>query len=158
MEHRLLGDSGLAVSRLCLGTMTFGDETDESGSFEQLDAFVEAGGTLIDTADVYSRGVSEQIIGAWLAQRDGVREQVVLATKGRFPMNESPNGLGLSRRHLHDALNASLRRLGVDSIDLYQLHAWDPLTPSMSTCASSTTRCVRARCTTSGCPTFSAGN
>ncbi len=129
MEHRLLGDSGLAVSRLCLGTMTFGDETDESGSFEQLDAFVEAGGTFIDTADVYSRGVSEQIIGAWLAQRDGVREQVVLATKGRFPMNESPNGAGLSRRHLHDALNASLRRLGVDSIDLYQLHAWDPLTP-----------------------------
>lgn len=128
MEHRLLGDSGLVVSRLCLGTMTFGAETDRAGSFAQLDAFVEAGGTFIDTADVYSRGLSEQIIGDWLGER-GVRDQVVLATKGRFPMNATPNGVGLSRRHLHDALNASLQRLGVESIDLYQLHAWDPLTP-----------------------------
>ena len=129
MEYRLLGGSGLVVSRLCLGTMTFGAETDQAGSFAQLDAFVEAGGTFIDTADVYSKGVSEQIIGAWLADRSDVRDQVVIATKGRFPMSAASNGLGLSRRHLHDALNASLRRLGVDSIDLYQLHAWDPLTP-----------------------------
>ena len=129
MEYRLLGSSGLVVSRLCLGTMTFGNETDRTGSFDQLDAFVEAGGTFIDTADVYSKGVSEEIIGAWLADRGDVRDQVVIATKGRFPMSASTNGLGLSRRHLHDALNASLRRLGVDSIDLYQLHAWDPLTP-----------------------------
>mgnify|MGYP003552407088 CR=1 FL=1 len=129
MEYRLLGASGLAVSRLCLGTMTFGDETDQAGSFAQLDAFVEAGGTFIDTADIYSRGVSEQIVGAWLADRSDAREQVVLATKARFQMTPSPNGVGLSRRHLHDALNASLRRLGVESIDLYQLHSWDPLTP-----------------------------
>ena len=129
MEYRLLGDRGLAVSRLCLGTMTFGAETDRAGSFAQLDAFVEAGGTFIDTADVYSRGVSEQLVGDWLGERADARDQVVLATKGRFPMNDGPNGVGLSRRHLHDALEASLRRLGVESIDLYQLHAWDPLTP-----------------------------
>lgn len=131
MDYRLLGRSGLAVSRLCLGTMTFGSETDEAGSFEQLDAFVEAGGTFIDTADVYSQGASEQIIGRWLAARPGVRDRIVLATKGRFPLADAwpTNGLGLSRRHLHDALDASLRRLGVETIDLYQLHAWDPLTP-----------------------------
>lgn len=129
MEYRLLGTSGLAVSRLCLGTMTFGAETDRAGSFAQLDAFVEAGGTFIDTADIYSRGRSEQIVGDWLADRESAREQVVLATKARFQMTPSPNGVGLSRRHLHDALNASLRRLGVDTIDLYQLHSWDPLTP-----------------------------
>ncbi|MGV8907597.1 MAG: aldo/keto reductase, partial [Propionicimonas sp.] len=129
MEYRLLGRSGLAVSRLCLGTMTFGNETDLAGAFAQLDTFVEAGGNFIDTADVYSKGVSEEIIGAWLADRPGVRDQLVIATKGRFPMAAHPNGVGLSRRHLSDALNASLSRLGVDSIDLYQLHSWDPLTP-----------------------------
>lgn len=129
MEYRLLGRSGLAVSRLCLGTMTFGNETDLAGAFAQLDAFVEAGGNFIDTADVYSKGVSEEIIGAWLADRPGVRDQVVIATKGRFPMAAHPNGVGLSRHHLSDALNASLSRLGVDCVDLYQLHSWDPLTP-----------------------------
>ena len=129
MEYRLLGASGLVVSRLCLGTMTFGNETDREGAFAQLDAFIEAGGTFIDTADVYTHGVSEEIVGGWLAERPGVRDQVVVATKGRFPMNNYPNGVGLSRRHLSDALDASLRRLGVDSIDLYQLHAWDALTP-----------------------------
>jgi aryl-alcohol dehydrogenase-like predicted oxidoreductase len=129
MEYRLLGSSGLAVSRLCLGTMTFGHETDREGAFAQLDAFIEAGGTFIDTADVYSLGVSEEIIGGWLAERPTIRDRVVIATKGRFPMNTYPTGLGLSRRHLSDALEASLRRLGVDSIDLYQLHAWDPFTP-----------------------------
>lgn len=129
MEYRLLGRSGLVVSRLCLGTMTFGHETDLVGAFDQLDAFVEAGGTFIDTADVYTHGVSEEIIGSWLAERPGIREQLVVATKGRFGMAGHPNGAGLSRRHLSDALDASLRRLGVDAIDLYQLHSWDPLTP-----------------------------
>lgn len=124
-----MGNTGLAVSRLCLGTMTFGHETDEAGAHEQLDTFVEAGGNFIDTADVYTRGVSEQIIGRWLAARPGMREQVVIATKGRFPMSDLPNGRGLSRRHLADALDASLRRLGVETIDLYQLHAFDALTP-----------------------------
>jgi aryl-alcohol dehydrogenase-like predicted oxidoreductase len=118
------------VSTLALGTMTFGTETDEQGSHAQLDAFVEAGGTLIDTADVYSDGVSEEIVGRWLARQPaGIRSQVVLATKGRFPMGEGPNDAGLSRRHLRDALDASLGRLGVDAVDLYQVHAFDPHTP-----------------------------
>jgi aryl-alcohol dehydrogenase-like predicted oxidoreductase len=130
MEHRTLGRSGCAVSTLALGTMTFGQETDEGGSHAQLDAFVEAGGTLVDTADVYGAGASEEIIGRWLANRPApVRDGVVLATKGRFPMGEGPNDLGLSRRHLQRALEASLRRLQVDCVDLYQVHAWDPLTP-----------------------------
>lgn len=130
MRYRLLGHSGCAVSELCLGTMTFGAETDEAGSHEQLDMFVDAGGTLVDTADVYSAGVSEEIIGRWLAARPrDVTEPVVLATKGRFATSPGPNGNGLSARHLTRALDASLRRLGVDVIDLYQVHAYDPYTP-----------------------------
>ena len=130
MEYRTLGRSGCAVSNLCLGTMTFGAETDEDGSHAQLDRFVEAGGTLVDTADVYSAGLTEEIIGRWLASRPAdVTDPVVLATKGRFPMGSSPNTAGLSSRHLARALDASLRRLGVETVDLYQAHAWDPHTP-----------------------------
>jgi aryl-alcohol dehydrogenase-like predicted oxidoreductase len=130
MEYRTLGHSGCAVSTLTLGTMTFGRESDEQLSHAQLDRFVEAGGSLIDTADVYSQGVSEEIIGRWLAKQPAeVRAQVVLATKGRFAMGEARNDVGLSRRHLRDALDASLRRLGVESVDLYQVHAFDPYTP-----------------------------
>nr|WSX74470.1 aldo/keto reductase [Streptomyces sp. NBC_00899] len=130
MEYRNLGRSGCAVSALCLGTMTFGAESDEKTAFAQLDRFVEAGGTFIDTADVYSAGRSEEILGRWLADRPAdITEQVVIATKGRFPMGSGPNDAGLSRRHLDRALTASLRRLGVDSVDLYQVHSWDPLTP-----------------------------
>ncbi|WP_224277534.1 aldo/keto reductase [Nocardioides lacusdianchii] len=134
MRYRLLGKSGCAVSELCLGTMTFGAETDEAGSHEQLDLFVEAGGTLVDTADVYSAGVSEEIIGRWLADRPAdVTESVVLATKGRFATDSRPNGNGLSARHLTRALDASLGRLGVDTVDLYQVHAFDPHTPMEET-------------------------
>jgi aryl-alcohol dehydrogenase-like predicted oxidoreductase len=105
-------------------------ESDEATSHAQLDAFVEAGGTLIDTADVYGDGASEQILGRWLGKQPAeVRSQIVLATKGRFPTGEGPNDVGLSRRHLRDALDASLRRLDVDSVDLYQVHAFDPVTP-----------------------------
>jgi aryl-alcohol dehydrogenase-like predicted oxidoreductase len=130
VEYRNLGRSGCSVSTLALGTMTFGAETDEAGSHAQLDRFVEAGGTFIDTADVYSAGVSEQIVGSWLANRPAdVRDRVSIATKGRFPMGDGPNDVGLSRRHLDRALTASLRRLGVDSVDLYQVHSFDPLTP-----------------------------
>ena len=129
MEYRTLGPSGCVVSSFALGTMTFGTETNEDGAHAQLDRFVEVGGTLIDTADVYSAGVSEQIIGSWLAARSGARDQIVLATKGRFATGRGPNDAGLSRRHLRAALDASLRRLGVDSVDLYQVHAYDPLTP-----------------------------
>ncbi|GAA2616468.1 aldo/keto reductase [Dactylosporangium fulvum] len=88
-----------------------------------------AAGTFIDTADVYSRGVSEEIVGRWLAARPGARDRVVIATKGRFPMGDGPNDAGLTRTHLSRALEASLRRLGVETVDLYQAHAWDPLTP-----------------------------
>ena len=129
MEYRLLGRSGCAVSALALGTLTFGNETSEADSFAQLDRFTSAGGTLIDTADVYADGRAEQIIGRWLASRAQARDLVVIATKARFPTSDSPNGHGLSRRHLAAALDASLRRLGVETIDLYQLHGWDPLTP-----------------------------
>lgn len=130
MEYRTLGRSGCVVSTLALGTMTFGAETDEDGSHAQLDRFVEAGGTLVDTADVYTGGVSEEIIGRWLADRPrDVTDRVVLATKGRFAMGAGPNDVGLSRRHLARALEDSLRRLGVECVDLYQVHAYDPLTP-----------------------------
>ena len=130
MEYRTLGRSGCAVSNLCLGTMTFGSETDEAGAHRQLDRFIEVGGTFVDTADVYSGGVSEEIIGRWLSSRPAdVTEPVVLATKGRFAINAAPNGDGLSARHLTRALDASLRRLSRDSVDLYQVHAYDPWTP-----------------------------
>ncbi|OLF18050.1 aldo/keto reductase [Actinophytocola xanthii] len=129
MEYRTLGGTGTVVSVQCLGTMTFGKETDEEGSHAQLDLFVERGGTFLDTADVYSAGRSEEIIGRWLAARPGVRDGLVIATKGRFPMGPGRNDAGLSRTHLTRALEASLRRLGVDAVDLYQAHAWDPLTP-----------------------------
>ena len=130
MDYRVLGNSGCAVSTLALGTMTFGAESDVAVSHAQLDRFVEAGGNLVDTADVYSAGTSEEIIGRWFAQRPAeVTEGVVLATKGRFPMDDTANGLGLSARHLTRALEASLTRLGRDSIDLYQCHAFDALTP-----------------------------
>ena len=130
MEYRTLGRTGCAVSALTLGTMTFGKETDEHAAHEQLDAFFETGGNLVDTADVYNAGVSEEIIGRWLADRPAdIRDSAVIATKGRFPTGDGVNDLGLSRRHLQRALDDSLRRLGVDCVDLYQVHSWDPVTP-----------------------------
>jgi aryl-alcohol dehydrogenase-like predicted oxidoreductase len=130
MEYRTLGRSGCAVSTFALGTMTFGFESDEQVANRQLDRFFEVGGNFIDTADVYTHGLSEEIIGRWLARRrHAVRDHVVLGTKGRFPMGRGPNDAGLSRARLDRALSESLRRLGVDTIDLYQVHAWDPLTP-----------------------------
>ncbi len=132
MDYRTLGGSGCAISCLCLGTMTFGVETEEEGAHQQLDRFIEAGGTMVDTADVYGDGRSEEIIGRWFARRAAdVTERVVLATKGRFPssVHDLPNGVGLSARHLTRALDASLRRLGLEAVDLYQVHAFDALTP-----------------------------
>ena len=130
MEYRTLGRSGCAVSSLCLGTMTFGAESDEKVAHAQLDRFAEAGGTFVDTADVYSAGESERIIGHWIASRPAeLTARIVLATKGRFPMGDDRNDLGLSARHLTRALEASLTRLGVPEVDLYQAHSWDPLTP-----------------------------
>jgi aryl-alcohol dehydrogenase-like predicted oxidoreductase len=130
MRYRVLGNSGCAVSNLALGTMTFGAESDEKVSHAQLDRFVAAGGNLVDTADVYAAGRSEEIIGRWFADRPAdVTAGVVLATKGRFPTDDTANGQGLSARHLTRALEASLTRLGLDSVDLYQCHAFDALTP-----------------------------
>jgi len=126
MDYVTLGRSGLVVSRLCLGTMTFGREADEQTSTAMVDAFVEAGGNFVDTADIYGSGVSEEITGRAIAGR---RDQIVLATKVRWAMGKGPNDIGLSRRHVIDACEASLRRLGTDWIDLYQLHMWDGLTP-----------------------------
>jgi aryl-alcohol dehydrogenase-like predicted oxidoreductase len=129
MEYRTLGNTGTVVSTLCLGTMTFGAESDEPVACEQLDRFLEQGGNFLDTADVYADGESEAIIGRWLAARPGVRDRVVIATKARFARGNGPNEVGLSRVSLTRALEGSLRRLGVETIDLYQAHAWDPLTP-----------------------------
>ena len=129
MEYRFLGSSGVKVSELCLGTMTFGreGEASEQESHRMLDAFVAAGGNFLDTANVYSRGVSEQIVGRWLKRQD--RDALVVATKVRFPMGEGPNDAGLSRKHILASLRASLERLQTDHVDLLQVHAWDPRTP-----------------------------
>jgi aryl-alcohol dehydrogenase-like predicted oxidoreductase len=129
MQFRTLGCSGTVVSSQALGAMTFGAEADQATSFDLMDTFFAAGGTFIDTADVYSGGLSEAIVGRWLASRKAEARQAVIATKGRFPMGPGPNDLGLSRRHLGDALDNSLRRLGIERIDLYQMHAWDAITP-----------------------------
>ncbi len=127
MDYRYLGKTGLKVSELCLGAMTFGRETSEEDSYRIMDRFAEVGGSFIDTANVYSRGVSEEIVGRWLkGQR---REDFVIATKVRFPMGAGPNDVGLSRKHILASVEASLRRLGTDYIDLYQVHCWDPGAP-----------------------------
>ena len=126
MEMRPLGSTGVRVSELCLGTMTFGNEADEATSTAIVDHFLEAGGNFIDTANVYSAGLSEEITGRALAAR---RDEVILATKVRFPMGDGPNDVGLSRRSIRTQVEASLRRLGTDWIDLYQVHCWDPRTP-----------------------------
>lgn len=109
--------------------MTFGAEADESTSHAILDAYVEVGGNLIDTADVYGPATSENFVGSWLESRPDVADRMIVATKARFPMSDDPNDNGASRRHLRRALDASRRRLRRDSIELYQIHAWDPMTP-----------------------------
>ncbi|MFI5958963.1 aldo/keto reductase [Cryptosporangium sp. NPDC051539] len=127
MEHRYLGRSGTLVSELCLGAMTFGREADEPTSRRMLDAFADAGGNFIDTADVYGGGASEEVTGRWLAGRD--RDQWVIATKVRFPSGPGVNDVGLGRKHILASIDASLRRLGTDYVDLYQTHGWDRATP-----------------------------
>ena len=138
MDYVNLGDTGLKVSRICLGTMTYGSskwrdwvlDEDESRPFIQ--RALELGINFFDTADAYSIGVSEQVTGK--ALRDFARrEEVVIATKVFFPMGESPNQGGLSRLHIMSAIDASLRRLGTDYVDLYQIHRFDPSTPMEET-------------------------
>ena len=127
MEARSLGRTGVRVSELCLGTMTFGREADESESRLILDRFLDGGGNFVDTANVYGNppGASESIVGDLLAGR---RDDVVLATKVRFPTGPGPNDRGLSRRHIRQECERSLRRLRTEWIDLYQVHGWDPHT------------------------------
>jgi aryl-alcohol dehydrogenase-like predicted oxidoreductase len=128
MEYHQLGSTGVRVSELCLGTMTFGRETTDAAAGAIVDRFVGAGGNFIDTANGYGspRGSSESILGGVL---NGCRDQIVLATKVRFATGDGPNDRGLSRRHIRQQCEASLRRLRTDWIDLYQVHSWDPHAP-----------------------------
>ena len=130
MKYRYLGNSGLLVSRICLGTMTFGMEgwgCDRETAVAITNSFIEAGGNFIDTADIYSEGVSEEILGEAIKGRH--RDDLVLATKCWFRTRPTPNAKGLSRKHILSAVEDSLRRLGTDYIDLYQMHGHDPFTP-----------------------------
>jgi aryl-alcohol dehydrogenase-like predicted oxidoreductase len=134
MQQRALGRTGLHISRLGLGTMTWGRDTDEHEARDQLIAYVEAGGTFLDTADVYGEGASERLIGTLIG--DVVpRDEIVLATKA-VATGRDVRRRDASRRHLLDALDRSLVRLGTDHVDLWQLHAWDELTPLDETLAA----------------------
>lgn len=132
MEYRNLGNSGLRVSPFCFGTMTFGESpwklggVDQTTATKMVDMVQEAGVNFIDTADIYSNGQSEEMLGAAV---QGRRHEFVIATKAHGRMGPGPNDRGTSRLHLRSAVEASLRRLGTDYIDLYQVHSWDPLTP-----------------------------
>jgi aryl-alcohol dehydrogenase-like predicted oxidoreductase len=140
MEYRRLGRTGLKVSTICLGTMQFGWSTDEAAAHRIMSRAVELGCNFLDTADVYSRwvegnpgGVSETIIGNWLKRADVRREDLIIATKVRGKMSDDVNDQGLSRHHILNAVEKSLRRLQLDYIDLYQMHAYDAETPQEET-------------------------
>jgi len=156
MRIRKLGRTGLKVSNLCLGAMTFGNQQwgcDEATSKAIVDRFLEAGGNFIDTADVYVSGVSEEITGRAIRDK---RQSLVLATKVAGPMGGGSNDLGLSRKHILDAIEASLRRLGTDYIDVYQVHAYDPTTPLDETLGA-LDDCVRSgKVRYAGCSNYSA--
>jgi aryl-alcohol dehydrogenase-like predicted oxidoreductase len=133
MEYRKLGRTGALVSPLCLGTMNFGPQVDEAGSFAVMDLALELGLNFFDTADVYGfklgEGITESIIGRWLAQGGGRRERIVLATKAFGRMGDGPNERGISALHLRRACEASLRRMQTDHVDLYQMHHVERSTP-----------------------------
>ena len=133
MQYTRFGRTGLQVSRLCLGTMTFGGQVDERASFAIMDAALDAGITFFDTADMYPpvggperQGLTEEIIGRWLVGR---RDDVILATKCFFPTGRRRWEMGNSRQNVIRALDESLRRLGTDHVDLFQVHSWDAGTP-----------------------------
>jgi aryl-alcohol dehydrogenase-like predicted oxidoreductase len=142
MQYVRLGSSGLKVSRFGLGMMSYGDPTrlrwslDEDAAEPIVARAVEAGVTFFDTADMYSGGASEEITGRLLRRLFGRRDDYVLATKVYYPTGDGPNDRGLSRAHILDAVDASLRRLGTDHIDLYQVHRWDSQTPIEETLAA----------------------
>ena len=130
-DYRTLGRSGLVVSPLALGTMTFGVARwgmERAAAEAVFDAYVEAGGNMADTADVYAGGRGEEMLGAIIADR-GMRDRIVLATKSGFAAGKGPHAGGNGAKHVNDALEGSLRRLGTDHIDLYWVHVWDSLTP-----------------------------
>jgi aryl-alcohol dehydrogenase-like predicted oxidoreductase len=154
VKHRHLGRSGLVVSRLALGTMTWGRDTDEDDAAAQLVAFHEAGGTLVDTADTYVRGESERVLGRLL--RDVVpRDDMIVATKAWGVTGHGPMGRGASRGHLLSALDASLDRLGLDHVDLWQVHAWDQVTPWQETLAALDTAVQSGRVRYAGVSNYS---
>jgi aryl-alcohol dehydrogenase-like predicted oxidoreductase len=128
MDYRFMGRTGLKVSEICLGTQTFGWGADEPTALSLADRFVDAGGNFFDTSNIYNRGESERMLGAWLRSR-GNRSRFVIATKVFFPTGEGPNDTGLSRKHIFDQIQTSLRRLRTDYVDLYQMHCFDASTP-----------------------------
>jgi aryl-alcohol dehydrogenase-like predicted oxidoreductase len=132
MDYVQLGRSGLRVSPICLGTLTFGREASVEDSYRIMDYFVEKGFNFLDTANAYTTGRSEEILGAWMAERRN-RSLVVIATKVYNSMGPGPNDSGISRAHILDAVDESLRRLQTDHIDLYQIHRWDPTVPPEET-------------------------
>jgi aryl-alcohol dehydrogenase-like predicted oxidoreductase len=135
MQYERLGSTGLRVSRICLGMMSYGDRSqrdwhlDEDAAEPIVARAVDAGVTFFDTADTYDNGASEEVTGRLLRKLFGSRDDYVLATKVYFPMGPGPNDRGLSRKHILAAIDASLRRLGTDHVDLYQIHRWDYETP-----------------------------
>jgi len=128
MEYRYLGRTGLQISAITLGAQTFGWSVDSEHAYELLDQYLEAGGNYLDAADSYNHGESERIVGAWVKDR-GVRGRILLGTKVFFPTGPLPNDTGLSRRHIQQSLEESLRRLQTDCVDLYQMHCFDRRTP-----------------------------
>jgi aryl-alcohol dehydrogenase-like predicted oxidoreductase len=163
MEYRVLGQSGLKLSTLGFGTANFGDTEGNLGTWGRVqvdsarrmfDICLEAGVNWIDTADAYSAGTSEDVVGH--ALEGGRRQRVILATKARFPMGNGPNDAGLSRRHLIESCEASLRRLKTDYIDLYQMHQWDGVTPLEETMRALEDLVRSGKVRYVGCSNFSA--
>lgn len=163
MEYRKLGNSGLQVSELCLGTMQFGWSADEAQSHRILSSAFDAGINFIDTADIYSTwvagnpgGVSESIIGSWLKNNNVARDKLLIATKVRGKMGAGPNAEGLSRAHIFSAIEGSLRRLGTDYIDLYQAHWFDADTPIQETLLAFTDLIKQGKVRYIGCSNYPA--
>ncbi len=160
MKVKRLGRTGLKVTEVCLGTMTFGYQCDEKTSFAIMDAAAEGGINFIDTADVYpipvsleTAGRTEEIVGRWL---QGRRDEFVLATKCRMQMGPGPNDVGLSRKHILAAIDASLKRLGTDYVDLYQIHSPDAETPIEETLAALDSIVQSGKARYIGCSNFQA--
>ena len=164
MEYRSLGRTGLSVSAICLGTMQFGWSADEETSRQIMDAYVEAGGNFLDTADIYSfwsrksyAGKTEEILGRWFADRKN-RDKIILATKVHGRMWRGPDGAGLGRAHILKAIEGSLERLQTDFIDLYQTHRTDPATPHEETLEAMDELVRRGRVRHIGCSNYPAAD